>query len=235
MTISGLSLFFPFYNEEKKVEEAIRLAYQVLLTLDLEEYEVFAVDDGSKDETGAILDQLKSKDYPDLAVIHHFPNRGYGGALKSGFLNSHFEWVCFTDGDLQFDLNEIANFLERAQKGDCDLVVGRYLFRSVPLFRRVNTLFWGILVKLLFSIKVKDIDCGFKLIKKEVIEKVSPLESNGAFLSTELLVKAQKAGFRIVEVPVHHYPDLAGGSTGANPKVVIKAFVDLFRLWRKLR
>jgi len=226
-------LFFPFYNEEKKAKEAIRLAYRVLPGLGLERFEVLAIDDGSKDETGAILDQLKSKDYPDLVIIHHFSNRGYGGALKSGFYNSHYEWICFTDGDLQFDLKEIERLIEKSD--EADLVVGRYLQRSAPLVRKINTFFWDSLVKLLFSIKVKDIDCGFKLIKKGVIEKISPLESNGAFLSTELLVKAQKAGFRIAEVPVHHYPDLAGGSTGANPRVIIKAFVDLFRLWRKLR
>lgn len=233
MKISQLSLFFPFYNEEKKVEEAIRLAYRILPTLDLEKCEVIAVDDGSKDATGAILDLLKSSEFADLLIVHHSPNRGYGGALKSGFSNSHCEWICFTDGDLQFDLWEIKKLIEKSD--EADLVVGRYLHRSAPLIRRINTFFWDNLVRLLFSIKVKDIDCGFKLIKKEVIEKISPLESNGAFLSTELLAKAQKAGFKIVEVPVHHYSDLAGGSTGANPRVIIKAFVDLFRLWRKLR
>lgn len=233
--IKELSFFFPFYNEEKKAGEAIRLAYRVLSSLGLEKFEVVAVDDGSKDATGTILDHLCSSDFPDLKVIHHQPNRGYGGALKSGFYNSQYGWICFTDGDLQFDLSEITKFLEGAGAGDCELLVGRYLKRSASWLRRLNSFLWENLVRLLFAIKVKDIDCGFKMLKKSVIESIPILESDGAFLSTELLAKAQKAGFRIVEVPVHHYPDLAGGSTGANPRVIIKAFVDLFRLWRRLR
>lgn len=209
------------------------MAYRILPTIGLNRFEVIAVDDGSKDKTGAILDRLKSSEFIDLLVIHHSPNRGYGGALKSGFYNSHYEWICFTDGDLQFDLREIEKLIEKSD--EADLVVGRYLSRSAPLIRKINTFFWDNLVRILFGIKVKDIDCGFKLIKKEVIEKISPLESDGAFLSTELLAKSQGMGFKIVEVPVHHYSDTAGGSTGAKPEVIIKAFVDLFRLWKKLQ
>lgn len=231
--ISELSLFFPFYNEEKKAAEAIDVAYQILPTLGLEKYEVIAIDDGSKDETGSILESLKKNKYPNLTVFHHQPNRGYGAALKTGLYESHYEWICFTDGDLQFDLKEIPIFLNKADVAD--LVVGTYIKRATNWVRRLNTFLWNILVRFMFAIRVKDIDCGFKLIKKEVLQKIAPLESDGAFVTTELLAKAQKAGFRTVEVSVHHYPDSVGGSTGAQPKVIIKAFIDLLKLWKKLR
>lgn len=214
------------------VSRTIQKAYEVLPTLNLEKFEVIAIDDGSQDKTGAILDKLVLQ-YPHLSVIHHSPNRGYGGALKSGLYNSRYEWIFFSDGDLQFDLAEVSMLIEKSDRAD--LVVGYYLGRSVSFVRKLNTFLWDNLVRFLFGIRVSDIDCGFKLIKKEVIDKIPPLESNGAFISTELLAKAQKCGFRIIEVGVHHYPDAAGGSTGANLKVILKAFGDLFRLWKKLR
>lgn len=210
----------------------IQKVYEILPTLNLERFEVIAVDDGSKDKTGEILDGL-AKRYAHLSVIHHSPNRGYGGALKSGLYNSRYEWIFFSDGDLQFDLAEISKLTEKSSQAD--LIIGYRCNRAEGLIRHLNTFLYGFLIRFLFGLEVKDIDCAFKLIRKKAIETIPPLESEGALISAELLIKAKKTGFKIIEVPVSHYPDLAGGSTGAKMSVILRMFREVFRLFRKLR
>jgi len=200
------------------------------------DYEIIIVDDGSKDKTGEIADKLASENRK-IKVIHHSPNRGYGAALKSGMYAARFPWVVLIDADGQFDFTEITKFFKRQKETDADIVAGYYLKRDVPFYRILGSkLAWELPVFLIFKLKMRDIDCGFKLIRKSVIDKISHLESErGPFITTEFLVKAQKAGFKIVEIGVHHYPDLAGGSTGASLKVILSAYKDLFRFWKKLR
>lgn len=170
-----------------------------------------------------------------MRVITHNPNRGYGAALKSGFYSSKYPWIAFIDSDGQFDFSEISRFIQTQKETNADLVIGYYLKRSVSFRRKLNTFLWQTVVRLIFNLNVRDIDCGFKLIRKEVIEKIPKLESErGAFISSEFLIKVKKSGFRIVEIGVHHFPAKREG-TGAKLNVIIKSFVDLFRLWKKLK
>jgi glycosyltransferase involved in cell wall biosynthesis len=232
-TIEALSVFFPAYNEEKNIKNTVNKAVKVLNKI-VKKWEIIIVDDGSRDKTGEIADGLAKKN-KQIRVIHHRPNRGYGAALKSGFYNSRYSWIVFTDSDGQFDFSQLTTFIKKQKETGADLVVGYYLKRKVPFYRKLNTFLWQLIVRFLFNLKVRDIDCGFKLISKEVIDKIPRLESErGAFISSEFLIKAQKTGFKIVEVGAKHYAATRPG-TGANINVIIKSFIDLFKLWKKLK
>jgi len=232
--IKEISAFFPAYNEEENIEKTINSAQKILKKL-AQNYEIIVVDDGSKDRTREIVKKLAEKN-KKIKLISHKENMGYGAALISGFYNSKYEWIVFTDSDGQFDFSEIINFIETQKKTNADLVIGHYIKRRVSFLRKLNTALWEFLIKVLFGFKVRDIDCGFKLIRKKVIEKIPKLESKrGAFISTEFLIKAQSQNFKIVEVPVHHYPRKRGKATGASLKVIVGSFKDLFKLWRKLK
>ncbi|HTA76789.1 MAG TPA: glycosyltransferase family 2 protein [bacterium] len=228
--VSSLSVFFPCYNEEANVENMVRKAQQVLPEI-AEKWEIIPVNDGSKDKTGEIIDRLAKED-PNVHPVHHIKNQGYGGAVISGYNAAKCDLVFFTDGDLQFDLREITLLIEKLDEGD--LILGFRKNRRDPLQRKLNAFLWGSLVKTLFSFKVKDVDCAFKLIKRRVIDKVQ-LSAGGAMVSTELLARANRTGFRFVEVGVTHYPRVAGTQTGANFKVILKAFRELFKLYGKIK
>ena len=231
--IDQLSVFFPAYNEEKNIETTTLKAKKVLEEI-AEEWEIIIVNDGSKDKTGEIAEKLAKND-TRIEEITHSTNRGYGASLKSGLYSSRFPWIAFTDSDGQFDFSEISKFIETQKETGADLVIGYYLKRQVPLYRKLNSFLWELTVLILFGLKVRDIDCGFKLISKSVLDKIQKLESErGAFISSEFLIKAKKAGVKIVEIGVHHYPATRPG-TGANLNVIIKSFADLFKLWKKLR
>lgn len=230
-----LSVFFPFYNEEKNIKRTIGSAVKVLDEA-CSDFEILAINDGSKDRTGEIADQM-SKEDKRIRVIHHNPNRGYGGALKSGFYESRGEFIFFTDGDGQFDFSQFGKFWER--RNDADLILG-YRTNRVETDGWKRVLFakmWNFLNRVLFGLKVRDIDCAFKLMRKEVIDKIPRLQSEGAMVSAELLIKAKEAGFRFLELPVVHLvsPEKLGGSTGAKPRVIVKAFKELARFWINYR
>jgi len=233
--VDKMSVFLPAYNEEKMLAQTTQKVDSVLKKI-AGDYEIIIVDDGSKDKTGEIADKLASEN-KKIKVIHHSPNRGYGAALKSGMYAAKFPWIVLIDADGQFDFAEITKFFEKQKTTNADVVAGYYLKRGVSLYRILGSkLAWELPVFIIFGLKMRDIDCGFKLIKKTVIDKIPQLESErGPFITTEFLVKAKKTGFKIVEVGVHHYPDLAGGSTGASLKVILSAYKDLFRFWKKLR
>lgn len=226
-----LSVFFPAYNEEANIGTTVSRAAAVLEELKAD-YEIIVVNDGSIDRTASVVENLMATNRR-VRMVTHSPNRGYGGALKSGFYESRKELIFFTDGDGQFDFSEIKKLLPKIK--EADLVVGYRLNRAEGLVRSINARLWTLLIRGLFGVRVRDIDCGFKLLKKEIIEKIPRLESDGALISDELLIKAQKAGFKVVEVGVHHYPRASGEPTGANVKVILRAFRELFGLYRKLR
>jgi glycosyltransferase involved in cell wall biosynthesis len=234
MKIEELTFFTPAYNEEAHLEETITKVSRILPKI-AQKYEIIIVDDGSKDKTGEIAEKLAQVN-KTIRVIHHQPNRGYGAALKSGFYQARYRWITFIDADGQFDFSEITKFFEVQRQTKADLVIGYYLKRQVPLYRIMGSkLLWQPAVYLLFGLKVRDIDCGFKLISKKVIDKVPKLEAErGPFISSELLIKAKQAGFKIAEIGVHHYPRKAGAATGASLKVILSGFSDLFRLRKKL-
>ena len=232
--IKELSVFFPAFNEEKNLFNTVSRAREVLLA-NFSDWEIIIVNDGSSDLTEAITKKLESLD-PRIKSVTHPKNLGYGAAFRSGVYNCRFNWIAFNDSDGQFDFSEITNLVKIQAESQADMVVGYYLKRSVHYYRKVNTYLWQTVVRLLFGLSIRDIDCGFKLFSKKVIEAIPSLESErGAFISTELLVKAKKSGFKIVEVGVRHYPRISGVGTGANLNVITKSFVDLFRLWRKLK
>lgn len=230
-TISELSVFFPAYNEEENIEETVRSAKKILNDV-AQEWEILIINDGSTDKTGKIAQSLARED-KRIRVITHSPNRGYGGALKSGFSNSRFPWVCFTDSDGQFHFSEIKRFLPHTK--EADLILGFRLKRADPFIRRAYTAVWALIPRLVWGLKVKDYSCGFKLIKKQVFDEVQPLVGEEKVTQIELLIKAKKEGFRFAEVGVQHFPRKYGKQSGANLKVVLKSISDLYKLWQKLR
>jgi len=231
--IKELSIFFPFWNEEENIEKVVEKAKQVAETI-AEKWEILMVDDGSDDKTLPIAKKLASAD-KRLRVVTHQPNRGYGAALSEGFTHAQYEYVVFTDGDMQFDFAEVTKFIEKI--GKADIVIGyREKRRDTKLFKRLLLMYllktWDLL---LFHFSYKDIDCAFKMFKKNSLDKLLPLRSEGAMVSTEILAKATKKKMKIVEVGVTHYPRLEGHQSGANFPVVIRAVLESFILWWDLQ
>jgi glycosyltransferase involved in cell wall biosynthesis len=208
----------------------VRRAQKVLPEI-AEKWEIIPVNDGSKDRTGEIIDRLAKED-PNVRPVHHENNKGYGGAVISGYNAARYDLVFFTDGDLQFDLREITLLIDHLDEGD--LILGYRKNRRDSWHRKLNAFLWGSLVKMLFGFKVRDVDCAFKMIKRKVIDKV-PLTAGGAMVSTELLARANGAGFRFAEVGVTHYPRTAGTQTGAKLSVILRAFKELFKLYGKIK
>lgn len=220
----SISAFFPAYNEEANIG-ALALKTAAVLKHMAGAWEVIAVNDGSRDRTAQVMQTLHKK-HRNIRLVDHVVNQGYGAAVKSGFKAARYEWIFLTDGDGQFDVEEMADFLPLLE--DHDLVVGYRIKRADPLQRKLNAWAWGMLVKTIFGLRgVRDIDCAFKFVRKDVFKKFS-LETTGAMISTELLVKSQKNGFRIIEKGVHHYPRRAGQQTGAKLSVIARAFKELF-------
>lgn len=231
--IKEISVFFPAYNEEAHVKNTVLKAKRKLDVI-AEKWEILIINDGSIDKTGDIADSLSKKD-KRIRVINHSTNLGYGAALKSGFYGSKYSWIAFTDIDGQFDFTEVDNFIYTQKQTNADLVIGYYLKRQVSFKRKLNTFIWQTIVNILFGLSVRDIDCAFKLFSKKVIETIPRLESKrGAFISSEFLIKSKRRGFKIVEIGVHHYPAKRVG-TGSKLNVIIGSFIDLFKLWWKLK
>lgn len=232
--IDQLSVFYPCYNEEKNIKNTVAQTIPVLKKI-TPKWEIILVNDGSKDNTGKVLTEIKKQSPKEIKIITHNPNRGYGGAVKSGLYNSQYQWITFTDSDGQFDFAEVVNLINRQKETKADIVIGYYLSRQVSKLTILTSKIWELIVFILFGLKVTDIDCAFKLINKKVVDTIPKLESErGAFISSEFLIKAKKAGFKIVEVGVHHYPRTEGQATGRSLKVILKSFSDLFRLWFKI-
>lgn len=232
--LDKLSVFFPAYNEEDNIRSTVESALKVLPSV-AKTWEVIIVNDGSKDNTLKVARGLAGRN-KSVRVVNHEVNRGYGAAFKSGFYSAKYPWIVFTDADGQFDFSEIDEFIETQRETNADLVIGYYKDRKVTFVRKLNSFLWQVVVYILFGLSVKDIDCGFKLVSKKVIDKIPKLESErGAFVSSEFLINARKKGFKIVEVPVSHYPRKSGKATGANIDVIVQSFVDLFKLWKRLR
>ncbi len=219
-----ISVFFPAYNEEANIGALCLKTASVLKRL-AGRWEVIAVNDGSRDRTAAVVDALHKKQ-KGIRVVSHKVNSGYGAAVKTGFASAKYEWIFFTDGDGQFDVEEMEAFLPLLK--DCDIAVGYRIKRADPLQRKLNAFAWGTLVRTLFWFwGSRDIDCAFKFVRRSIF-KTFHLETTGAMISTELLVKAHKNGFRIIEKGVHHYPRRAGTQTGAKLSVIARAFKELF-------
>jgi len=225
-----LSVFFPFHNEESNCEQTIINAYEYLNN-NIYDFEIIAVDDGSTDKTSQILETLQRK-IPELRIVTHQKNIGYGGALQSGFENATKNLIFYTDGDGQFNINELDNLIPLIT--DCDIVSCFRANRQDNIYRLLLAICFNYTIYILFGLKLKDIDCAFKLYKKEVIDNTRPYFTLGGMIDTEMLVKASRANYNIKQIPVNHYARKFGASSGGNIKVVLRAFNELLLLWYKL-
>ena len=227
--MSSLSVVLPAYNEEANVERAVEGVSSVAQQLGID-HEIILVNDGSTDLTGEIARELMQR-VPSFRLVEHYPNRGYGGSLRAGFAAAMGDLIAFVPADNQFDFREISRLLECLD--EADIVSGYRAERQDTFIRKLNGFGWNTLVRLLFGYLCRDIDCGFKLFRREVLERVT-IVSDGAMIDTEFLAGARARGFRIAEVPVTHLPRVAGEATGANLKVIAKAFRDLVRFRQRL-
>ena len=228
LRVAALSFFFPAHNEAENIGSLVAEALEVLPLL-ADEFEIIAVDDGSRDATPQLADQLAAA-HPRVRAVHHPVNRGYGAALRSGFHAARFELVCFLDGDRQFHVEDLSRLLDRhAQADRPDVVVGYRAKRADPFIRLAYARAYRLALRIFFGLKVRDPDCACKLFRRSALEGIR-LGSEGGFLSGELLVKLLDARRTIAEVGVPHYPRLAGQQSGANPKVVLRAVRDFWRL-----
>lgn len=225
--LNSLSIFFPFWNEEKNIEHVVASALRIVPTV-ANKWEILMVDDGSSDKTLEIAQKLAEKNR-NLKVVSHKPNRGYGAALREGFINAQYDYVVFTDGDGQFDFTQISRFIEKI--GKADMVIGYRRERRDHPFRHFLMNLLKIWDFVFFDFRFRDIDCGFKMFKKSAIDAIMPLKSEGAMITTEILVKAKKKKLNIVEVEVSHHPRIYGDQSGGNFPVVIRAILESFILW----
>ena len=226
----SLSIFFPAYNEEGAIERTVRDALATARDV-ADDYEVIVVDDGSADRTAEIVETVAAED-PHVRLVRHGTNRGYGAALRSGFASATKELVFFSDADGQFHLDELPATLAQARQ--TPVVAGFRIKRSDAWHRLFIARTYRLIIFLVFGLRVRDIDCAWKLFRREALEGLE-LESNGAFISSELLIKLRRRGVPIREVGVHHYPRTTGVSKGATPIVILRTIRDIMRLRLGLR
>jgi len=225
-----VSAVMPAYNEQANLEQSVGRTADALAA-HARTFEIIVVDDGSRDDSPAVLDRLKLA-HPNLRVVRHPANRGYGAAVRSGFDAARLPWVFLMDADNQFDPAEIGLLVAKA--AEADIVAGYRRHRRDPLLRRLNAWAFFTVVRLLFGRLVRDVNCAFKLIRRDLLAGMA-LHSEGALINTEVLVLARQLRARVVEVPVQHYPRRSGKQTGANPRVVLRAFAELFAFRAEIR
>jgi glycosyltransferase involved in cell wall biosynthesis len=225
----GLSVFFPAYNDAATIATLVMRSVRVAATL-TDDYEVIVINDGSRDDdTAMILDEL-ARIYPDhVRIVHHEKNRGYGGALRSGFAAARKDFVFYTDGDAQYDPSEMT-LLWKTMADDVDWVNGWKISRSDPLHRIIIGRTYHYMVKLLFGLKVRDVDCDFRLMRRRIFDVVT-LEKDSGVICLEMMKKFQDAGFRVAEHPVHHYHRAYGKSQFFNFPRIYRTAIDVMKLW----
>jgi glycosyltransferase involved in cell wall biosynthesis len=226
----GLSIFFPAYNDAGTIASLALVAHMTAREL-TDDYEVIVVEDGSPDHTGPLLDEM-ARHFPWLKVVHHEKNRGYGGALLTGFATASKELVFYTDGDAQYDPREM-KALFTAFGDDVDFVNGYKISRQDPLHRIVIGRVYHWFVKTVFGLRLRDVDCDFRLMRRSVFEKVR-LQRTSGVICVELMKKVQDHGYRIAEVPVPHFHRSYGKSQFFNVPRVARTLLDLSKLWFEL-
>ncbi len=224
----SVTVFLPAYNEEENIEQAVMNSVKVLREI-CDDWEVIVVNDASKDRTGEIADRLV-REVPGVRVIHHEKNTRLGGALRSGFYGATKDLIFYTDADNPIDMNDLKKAIPLM--AEADFITGYRLNRDEPLKRKVYSRCYNWLIRLLFGLKVRDVNFSFKLVKREVLKKAK-LRSMGSFIDAELLVEARKYGFRIREVGIKYYPRVKGESTLATPGVILKIMQELWTYYRR--
>lgn len=225
-----LSLVLPAHNEIENIHEVTRRALDVMPEL-AESFEIIVVDDGSTDGTGEVLDQIADA-HPEVQPVHHSKNRGYGAALTSGFAAATGDHIMFMDSDLQFDIADLSHLAPFVSQ--YDIVAGYRINRQDAGYRILYANMFKLAVRLLFGVRLRDIDCAFKVFRADLLKSMR-LESPGALINTEILAKAAKAHASHIEVGVHHYPRQRGDSSGGSPRVVFRAMKETILLWGKMR
>ena len=232
--LPSLSITYPCYNEEKNVERTTRMALNAAPKF-TDDYEVVIVNDGSKDKTGEIADRLAKENPGVVKVVHNNPNKGYGGALTSGLFACTKDYVFFTDGDSQFDMDEIASLVPLLQEPEVDIAAGFRMNRQEGFIRKLNAWAYGqVLVPLVLGVRVKDLDCAFKIFHRRVLESME-VHSTGALVNAEIMAKAKRFGYKWKQIGVHHFPREGGEPTGAKLSVIMRMFRELFKLAGKIK
>lgn len=229
--ISSLTIFFPAYNEAGSIADTISNAVSVAQkVVEHDNYEIIIVNDGSTDNLIEVVQKLVDQNNK-IKLITHGTNQGYGGALMTGFTNATKDWVFFSDSDGQFDLTELELFIPHANTES--VILGYRIKRRDPFMRLLNAKGWSLLNRIAFGLNVRDIDCAFKLFKKNALHTILPsMHSRGAMISAELLIRLKRAGYTFAEIGVNHYPRKVGSPTGAKPSVILRAFKELAQVYR---
>lgn len=228
--LSSLSAFFPCYNEGENLPELVNKVCSFLPHI-AKKFEIIIVNDGSHDKTKDIIKKL-SKECPELRIVSHVKNRGYGGALKTGIQSSKMDWVFWMDGDLQFDIKSLDNFIAYTDKYDA--VIGYRAHRADTFLRKVNGELYTRLINFLFGLDIRDIDCAFKLIRRSKLEKIT-IETSSAFTSSEILIKLKSNGTKFKQLSVLHFPRMFGKPTGGSVRVIFKGLKETMLFFLKLK
>jgi glycosyltransferase involved in cell wall biosynthesis len=231
--LSSISFFCPAYYDAENLPVLIERAVSLFERI-ADKYAITIVEDGSPDDTGKIADELAAKN-PNIKVVHHPENRGYGGAMKTGFetaVSFGYDYICYTDGDNQYDVREYENFVSALEKSD--VVIGYKTNRADKATRKIQSKVFLNLVRTLYGIKVPDINCSMKIFHKSVLESIN-VESDSAFIDAELIIKAHQLGQNIEKIPVKHYPRIHGKASGHKPKVIWDTFKDCFKIWWRMK
>jgi len=227
--VDGLSIVLPAFNEEANIGVIVNKALAFLPEV-AKEYEVIVVNDGSPDRTGEVAEELARQHYPRVRLLNHIKNQGYGAALRTGFGHARYGLVFFTDSDNQFDITELKYFIPLMSQ--YEIVTGFRVYRYDSVLRCIASWIYNRLVGVLFRLRVRDVDCAFKLFRREALEKIT-LECDNFFASTELLARARKWNFRIAEKGVRHYPRMAG-ETSVRPSDIPRTLREVMRMWRRI-
>jgi glycosyltransferase involved in cell wall biosynthesis len=235
---SKLSIFFPMWNEESYIERAIDAAREECEDLmaqgDIADYEIIVIDDASTDSTFEIAQRLAAQD-PRVKVVHHPENRKLGGSMKSGYAAATGDLVLYTDADLPFDMHDVHKAMRLLRYYNAD-VVSAYRFDRTGegYVRTVYSSFYNIMVRVLFGIRMRDINFAFKLCRTRIFDHVE-LKSEGSFIDAELVVKAQKFGYSVIQFGVDYFPRTRGVSTLSSPSVILKILKEARQLRREIR
>ena len=226
-TVRDVSVIFPAFNEEGNIRCTVETVIRALPKVAMK-WEIIVVDGGNSDATALVCDELKAQ-FPEVEIIRHGQNRGYSAALKSGIMSTKYDLIFFSDSDGQFDFRDLEQLIFWSE--DYDIVAGYRAKRQEPLYRRINALGWNVLVRLVLGIKLRNIDCAFKVFRRSVFDHVQ-IRCVGAMVNTEILAQATQLGMRIRKVKVSYFPRRQGKQSGTNVHVIIKAFRELCRPWK---